>query len=339
MIFAWASSIATHTVDWIQGKDNSRPGIESGTGYAAMRCSRRLAVKSLRSSMFHFPLMLLLLLTQTPEAVPPELRIDAPPGMAAQKSRMESLDPMRLADVVRLVGLKDPGAPISIRLAESSSDLARSVPPWIAGFAQNENVVIFPSRSPSYPHSTLDDVVRHEVAHVLIWRASSGRPVPRWFNEGLAMAAERRRELRDQTQLFLQLASGSRLSFEDIDRLFNGGQAEQTRAYLLSGTLVWDLLKEHGESAGGRILEEIGRGSSFETAFRNVTGKSTTAAEAEFWKRQRVWTTWLPILFSQETLWMAITLLTFFAIWRVRKRSTEIRRRWEEEDNDEDKSG
>jgi hypothetical protein len=284
--------------------------------------------------MFRFPLTLLLLFAQTPEVVVPDLRIDAPPGMAAQKSRLESLDPNRLADVVRLVGLKSAGAPISIQLVDSSSGLARSVSPWIAGFAQKENVVIFPSRSPSYPHSTLDDVLRHEVAHVLIWRASSGHPIPRWFNEGLAMAAERQRGLRDQTQLFLHLASGSRLSFDNIDRLFNGGQDDQTRAYLLSGTLVWDLLKEHGESAAGRILEEVGRGSSFETAFRNVTGKSTTTAEAEFWKRQRVWTTWLPILFSQETLWMAITLLVFLAIWRVRKRSAEIRKRWEEEDKD-----
>ena len=284
--------------------------------------------------MFRFPLMLLLLFAQTPEVAPPDLRFDAPPGMAAQKSRLESLDPKRLTDVVRLVGLKSPGAPISIQLVDSSSDVGRSVPPWVAGFAQAETVVIFPSRSPTYPHSTLDDVLRHEVAHVLIWRASSSHPVPRWFNEGLAMAAERQRGLRDQTQLFLHLASGSRLSFDAIDRLFNGGQDDQTRAYLLSGTLVWDLLQEHGESAGGRILDEVGRGSSFETAFRNVTGKSTTTAEGEFWKRQRVWTTWLPILFSQETLWMAITLLTLLAIWRVRKRSAEIRKRWEDEEKE-----
>jgi hypothetical protein len=280
-----------------------------------------------------FPLMFLLFLTQTAGEIPPQLRIEGPPAMAAEKSRLDSLDPKRLLDIVRLVGLKHPGGPIRVQLSENSSGLARSVPPWIVGFAQEENVVIFPSRSPSYPHSTLDDVVRHEVAHVLIWRASSGRPIPRWFNEGLAMAAERQRELRDQTQLFVYLATGSRLSFEDIDRLFNGGQADQTRAYLLSGTLVWDLLKEHGESSAGRILEEVRNGSSFETAFKNVTGDSTTAAEEKFWKRQRVWTTWLPIVFSQETLWIGITFLTIVAIWRVRKRNAAIRKRWDDEEN------
>jgi hypothetical protein len=285
--------------------------------------------------MFRLPLILLLL-AQTPEVTPPELRIEAPPSMTGLKSWMESLDPKRLADVVRLVGLKDPGAPIPVQLVENSSELARSVPSWVVGFAGEDHVVIIPSRSPSYPHSTLDDVVRHEVAHALIWRASSGRSIPRWFNEGLAMAAERSRGLRDQTQLFVQLASGSKLSFDEIDRLFDGGQTDQTRAYLLSGTFVWDLLKEHGEYAGGLILEEVHRGSSFEAAFRNVTGKSTASAERVFWERQQVWTTWLPILFSQETLWTAITLLAIFAIWRKRKRSAALRQQWEEEDGNTD---
>jgi hypothetical protein len=48
--------------------------------------------------------------------------------------------------------------------------------PWIAGFASNgegpekkdEMVVLFPARTPSYPNSSLEDVLRHEVAHVLI---------------------------------------------------------------------------------------------------------------------------------------------------------------------------
>jgi len=275
--------------------------------------------------------LLLLWLAQAAQISPLALRIEAPPGMAAEKFRMEQLDFKRMEDVMRLVGLKDAGPPIQIKLVPGSSDLARSVAPWVAGFAQEESVVIFPSRSPSYPDNSLDDVLRHEVAHVLIWRASSGRPIPRWFNEGLATAAERR-GFRDQTQLFLHLASGSRLSLHELDLLFQGGQADQTRAYLLSGALVQHLLGEYGEAVGARILELVGKGASFETAFADVTGQSPAAAEAEFWKRQRVWTTWIPILFSQETLWMAITLLALIAIQRLRKRNAERRKRWEEEE-------
>ena len=65
--------------------------------------------------------------------------------------------------------------------------------PWTAGFAIGNDglIVLFPARSPRYPHDTLEDVLRHEVAHVLIDRAARGQRVPRWFHEGLAIVVER----------------------------------------------------------------------------------------------------------------------------------------------------
>jgi hypothetical protein len=218
-------------------------------------------------------------------------------------------------------------------LASNSSDLARSVDPWIAGFARQDRVVIFPSRSPRYPDNTLDDVVRHEIAHVLIWRAAEGRPIPRWFNEGLATAAERRLGFQDQTRLFFLIAAGSRLRLDEIDRLFRGGESDQTRAYLLSAALVQRMLNDSGKDAGGRILQLIGSGVSFERAFAEVTDRSTSDLEDAFWARGRVWTAWIPILSSPETLWLGIAVLALLAIWRHRKRNAEMRRRWEEEES------
>ena len=88
------------------------------------------------------------------------------------------------------------------------------------------------------------------------------------------MAAERP-GIRDQTQLFFDLASGSTPSLQEIDRLFDSGQADQSRAYQLSRVLVWDLLRKHGQTSGGRILGLVGQGIPFETAFKDVTGQTT----------------------------------------------------------------
>src|SRR5436309_5504603 len=123
--------------------------------------------------MYRF-VLIAFLFAQTPPA--PLLRIEAPPELAALRTRLESFDRQRLADVERLVGLTDPGPPIQVVLAPESSDWARQVSPWIAGFAlqASDLVVLFPARSPGYPHDTFEDVLRHEVAHVLIRRASGG---------------------------------------------------------------------------------------------------------------------------------------------------------------------
>jgi hypothetical protein len=270
----------------------------------------------------------------------PELQIDAPPELAAIRARLQSIDAQRFAAVARLVGLSDADASAAIHviLAAENSDFARGVPMWIAGFAAgaSNQVVIFPARSPAYPDDTLEDVLRHEVAHVLIWRASAGRPVPRWFNEGLAMSAERRR-FEDQTQLLYQLITGSRTNLDELDRLFYGGQNDQTRAYVLSGALVQDVLQQHGSRAPGEILSRVARGLRFDAAFEDVTGSSPQKMESEFWDRQKIWTTWVPIIASSTTLWLVITMLAIFAIVMRRRRNRKIEEQWEKEDVDDDR--
>ena len=265
------------------------------------------------------------------------LQIEAPPELASIRRRFESIDSRQFDNIAQLAGLPGNGAPVHVVLATERSDIARSVPPWIAGFADEESIVILPARSPSYPDDTLEDVLRHELAHVMIWRASSGRPVPRWFNEGLAMSAERGRGLRDETQFIYQIASGSRTTLAELDRLFTGGQNEVTRAYAISGALVHDILEQNGRTAAAAILARVNRGESFDSAFKTVTGSTPADADADFWRRQRIWTSWLPVFTSTTTLWLAITLLALIAIYRRWRRNLEIEKRWEEEgDKEED---
>jgi len=269
----------------------------------------------------------------------PNLRVEAPPELAAARTHLESISPARLADIAELLSIADAGRDIRIVLATENSNLARSVAPWIAGFAVGESnlIVIFPARSPGYPDHTIEDVLRHEVAHVLIWRASAGRPVPRWFNEGAAMEVERERRFADQTQLLYQLVTGGRTNLQELDRLFSGGQSDQTRAYALAGALVHELRQRYGPSVFREILTRVNRGTKFDTAFAEVTGDTPSQAESEFWRQQRIWTSWVPIITSSTTLWLAVTMLAIVAIYVRRRRNRELEEQWaKEEESDPD---
>jgi hypothetical protein len=261
-----------------------------------------------------------------------QLRIEAPPELAAARQRLESIDLRRFSDIEQLVGLTDVGAAIGVVLVPEKSDLARNVSPWIAGFTVKDSVVLFPARSPTYPDNSLEDAVRHEVAHALIWRTTGGRPIPRWFNEGLAMAAERERGFEDQTQLLYQLVTGSRTSLDELDRLFEGGQSDQIRAYALAGALVHDVLQRHGLQGCAQILTRVGNGAPFDAAFADVAGMTPSAAESEFWQHQRIWTNWVPVLTSTAAIWMAVTLLAIVAIYRRRQRNIEMAKQWEKDE-------
>jgi Peptidase MA superfamily len=271
--------------------------------------------------------------------IDPQLRISAPPELAAVQKKLEAIDARRFRDIAETVGLTVQGPPIRVLLAPETSDVARKMDPWIAGFAsigegpeeKDEMVVLFPERTPSYPNSSLEDVLRHEVAHVLIGRASAQRPIPRWFNEGLAMSVERGWRLQDEGQLVYQLAVGSRTSLDGLDRMFSGEQPEVTRAYVLSGALVHDLLQRHGAGISAEILRRMNEGASFEHAFTEAVGLTPSAAEAEFWMRQYTWAAWLPTLTSTTTLWFVVTALALLAIVRRIMKNRAIEKKWAEE--------
>jgi hypothetical protein len=268
---------------------------------------------------------------QSPKArTVPDILIEAPSEFAAARARVESFDRKRLRAVMRLVGLTDPGPPIRVFLASEDSQLARQVPSSIAGFASRAEsfVVLFPSRSPAYPDDTLEDVLHHEVAHILITRASGGRALPTWFHEGLATTAERTWGVEDQVRVLRERAFLSRMSLDEVNELFERDDGSRGRAYALAGVFVRDLVNRHGPSAPGNIMRRVAAGESFDSAFAQATKQSVGDAEAVFWDRYRFWARWGPFLTTSPALWMIVTLIALLAIIRRRQKSAALRKRW-----------
>jgi hypothetical protein len=264
---------------------------------------------------------------------PPTLVIDAPAELATARARLDSFDRSRLSGIVRMMGLDAPGPPIHVILAAENTEAAASVSPSTAGYAISNHglIVLFPARSPVYPHDTLEDVLHHEVAHVLISRAAGGYPVPRWFHEGVAMAAERPWRLADRSRLILELIAGPRLTVDDIDRLFET-EASRTRAYALAAAMVREIIRAHGASAPAAILRSMAAGDAFGVAVVRAVGRPMREVERDFWERQRVWTVWVPLFTSGEVLWLLVIALAALAVWRRRRAAAAIRRRWDEEE-------
>ena len=113
-------------------------------------------------------------------AEPPHLVIEAPQPLLPLAERLRGMSPLAFLPVMELVGLEHPGPPILVVLALEGSEPARLAPSWAAGYAVGRAgmVVLLPERIPSYPYGSIEAVLEHEVAHVLIARAARGRPIP-----------------------------------------------------------------------------------------------------------------------------------------------------------------
>lgn len=280
-----------------------------------------------------------LLLLGLPWAAPvradlPRLAIEAPPELAGPATRLRELDRAELADALRLAGLEEAGPPIRVILAPEGSELASSAPPWVSGWAwpQSGTVVLLPQRSPSYPADSLEDLLRHEVAHVLIGRAAAGRPVPRWFHEGVALVAGGSWGLDDRSRLAITVLRRRQIPLPELERRFAGGRGQVQEAYAIAGGLIRDLLQRHGAGVTGEILAGLAEGLPFEAAFERAAGEPLAVAEAAFWDEQTSWSSWFPALTSPLVVWGLIALLAGWARRRKQQRAAALHRRWEEEE-------
>lgn len=263
----------------------------------------------------------------------PELVVEGPASEAATLEGVRRVDRARLGLLVSLIGNERAGPPIRVLALPEDSPAARDAPAWVAGYAQGEHglVVLFPERSPGYPDAGFESLLVHEVAHVMIDRAADHRSLPRWFHEGLATAAGEW-GTGDRLRVTTALLFGGDRSLAALEAAFRSGEpARIGRAYALAGAFVRELLAREGADTAARILAARAQGRSFEDAFHDATGMRLAAAERLFWGTRAAWTRWLELAANSAVLWSGIVLLAGWAFWRRRRRSAEIRRRWERE--------
>jgi hypothetical protein len=174
-------------------------------------------------------------------------------------------------------------------------------------------------------------VLRHEVVHLALEAQADGRPLPRWFHEGVAVSVETGWNVGGDLRLLLRAAEDPGLA--DLARLFASDMRfESADAYRLAAALVTDLRERGGAAAPGAIAAHVGRGVGFTQAFAMEIGETPDAAAARVWAGYRRWSAWVPVATSESAVWMFILALAVAAFaTRLRKRARQ-RRQWEEEE-------
>ena len=264
----------------------------------------------------------------------PEFQVEAPSHLQDLAARIYQFDPKKLLFAVQLTGARTLERQIRIVLLTERSRVARDTVPWVAAFADptHDLIVVFPERIGSYPFNSLEVVINHEVTHILTARAANGNHVPRWFNEGISIAAERGWTLDSRSRFIWESMIDGRVSTTELERMFFSGQKDSARAYVLSHAFVRNLMQRYGPDLISRILSRVANGETFDRAFINTTGTTTDGAINAFWRSGSGWEEWLTFVASPFTLWTMMTMLSLVAIWRHRKKRILRRRQWEEEE-------
>ena len=266
-----------------------------------------------------------------------DLTVHAAPALEAIAERVRRIELASLERSLAATGLSMPPR-MSVTLIPRDDPRTTSIPSWIVGLASgSEHIVILPDRVGSYPHDSLETVVRHEIVHLALNIRAGGQPLPRWFHEGTAVTVASDWGARDEMRLLL--AALDPPSMAAIGRLFaSDAQPDTRQAYLLAAALVDEIRRRHGPQVVGTIAGHVAGGLPFDAAFEAATKETVDAAATRAWRAHRQLSRWVPAITSVDAVWTLILVLAIVAsIVSVRRRRAR-RRQWADEEEDEEPS-
>lgn len=155
----------------------------------------------------------------------------------------------------------DRSIPVVLYTQEQFRDITRS-PQWAAG--SYDGTIRIPMQGALEHPQELERILTHEFVHAVV-AMLGGSNVPSWLNEGLATVLEP----GGGAGQAIARRAGTLPSLARLERGFGGLSAEDARsAYARSAAAVRKMMQLRGAYAVVSLLEDLGRGASFDAAFQ-----------------------------------------------------------------------
>ncbi len=166
----------------------------------------------------------------------------------------------------------------------------------------------------------LEVVLVHELSHVVLHRAVRGHPVPRWFNEGVAIQLSEVRLIDRMESLLRAAAQRSMLRLSELDDRFPDRPYEVNLAYAQSADVVGFLRRtDNDQRRFHRMIRSLREGDTFDTALATAYGWTRVGLERQWRSSLRTRYRILPAVLAGSTIWVAAAFLVLYA-YRKRRR-------------------
>ena len=195
-------------------------------------------------------------------------------------------------------------------------------PEYATGVAYSRwGVILLTMSAPqTWEPPDLEVVLVHELSHVALYRAVLGNPMPRWFNEGVAIHQSEVRLLPRMESLLRAAAQRSMLRLSELDKHFPDHPHEVNVAYAQSADVVGFLRRSNNdERRFHRLVQSLRDGETFDTALATAYGWTRVGLERQWRESLRTRYRILPALFAGSTIWVAAAILVVFAYRRRRR--------------------
>ncbi len=188
-----------------------------------------------------------------------------------------------------------------------------SPPEWASATAYPDQNLIFLKPLARQDIENFNQTFLHELAHLLIHQRLNGRPVPHWFDEGMAVLASGEFSF-DRFQTLARIGvSGQYLRFSELDQGFPFNTNLAQLAYLESEDMVSFIMDTLGPKKYGQLLGRIADGDDFYTALAKLSGMPFSELEKNWLHRLRYRYGLALALGGSGSIWFLVSILFIIA--------------------------
>ena len=212
--------------------------------------------------------------------------------------------------------------------------VGKNIPKWTDGLAAPMNhAIILKSPKWNTPDMDINPIAIHELVHIMLDRATKGNPIPRWFNEGLAVYYSGEKSYASSTLVSKALVTNSLISLSDIDDVLSFHRDKAQLAYQQSYLAVSYLFRNYGNEAVRDIIYQLGEGNNLNQAFIKVMGLDSWEFEQAWLQYIKKQYRWHFLVEFDNYLWILILGLFILGFILIRLRNRRTIRQWQEDED------
>jgi len=211
--------------------------------------------------------------------------------------------------------------------------LSAEFPDWGAAAAiKSKNLIVIKSPMHFKVGKSLNELLGHELGHLMLGRAAENRWLPRWFEEGFCQLVSGEWRLTNDIRITRAVWGSGLIPLKALEHVNQFGGAKASLAYAQSYLAVSSLVQELGIEFIPDFLEKYRESSDVYSAFLNATGYKYTEWD-DVWQKKTS-KKYKLVLFVFESSFFFPALAILFILLYIMKRYQvwKKKKRWELEE-------
>jgi len=226
---------------------------------------------------------------------------------------------------------------VTVYIADTDEEFreraGNSFPDWGIGCAvPSHHLIVLKSPARFKYGKSLNQLLRHELAHIFLGAKVKPGNMPRWLDEGFAMMHSHEWTLGQDIVVARAVLTNSVFPLTHIERLNSFQESKANLAYTLSFLAVSYLIREYGRESLVDAVQLLSQDKNWNEVFLETTGSKYRDFQREFLDSVKARYRWISFLGDTFFFWLGLALLVVFVYLLKRRHTRRILKRWEDEE-------